>query len=65
MQMFTGAVVDGRVIGVRGSMIFMSLTRGTFGLVVVDCSTGRLLPAAAALRLKRIGVGSVMARTWF
>ena len=64
MHMFTGAVVDGRVMVVR-SMIFMSLTRGTFGLVVVDCSTGRLLPAAAALRLNRIGVGSAMVRAWF
>ncbi len=60
MQMLTGADEDGLVVWVRGSMIFMSLILGTLGLVVVDCSTGRLLPAAVALRLNRIGVASVM-----
>ena len=57
--------MDGLVIGVRGSMISMSLTRGTLGLVVVGCSAGRLLPAAAALRLNRIGAASVMVGAWF
>ena len=61
--MFTGAVLDGLGVVTRGSIIFNSDTRGTFGLVGVGVSATRLLPAAAALKLNRIVLSSAMART--
>ena len=54
------AVLDGRGVVTRGSIIFNSETRGTFGLVGVGVSATLLLPTAAALRLNRIVFSSVM-----
>ena len=59
--MLTGADVDGLVTGVLDSITFISLTLGTLKRVGADdVSVGRLLPAAAALKLNLREAGSVM-----
>ena len=52
--------MDGLGVVTRGSIIFSSDIRGTFGFVGVGVSATRLLPAAAALRLNRIVFSSAM-----